>query len=121
MSGEAVPQSVGRDVGNTRARRMSLNYRPRCLPRERSRPGSEKQIWSRFIPKSFAYAQIPLQPMHSALPDRNPALLGAFAVTGNQGRVDIDVAGGECEHLTNAQAGERHEVQQHAITYSWHR
>src|SRR5438094_9449076 len=105
MSGEAVTQSVGRDVGNTRARRMSLNYRPRCLPRERSRPGSEKQIWSRFIPESLAYAQIPLQPMHSALPDRNPALLAAFAVSGNQRRVDLDVAGVERPEFCNARAG----------------
>ena len=95
MSGEAVPQSVGRDVGNTRARRMSLNYRPCCLPRERSRPGSEKQIGSRFIPKSLAYPEISLQPMHRALPDRNPALLAAFPVTREQRRVDIDVAGVE--------------------------
>src|SRR5436309_15391290 len=93
MSGEAVTQSVGRDVGNTRARRMSLNYRPRCLARERSRPGSEKQIWSRFIPESLAYTEIPLQPMHRALSDRNSALLASLAVTGKQRRINIDIAG----------------------------
>src|SRR3989442_2218166 len=99
MRAEAVTQSVGRDVGNTRARRMSLYDRPRCLPRQRSRPGSEKQIWARFIPESLAHTEIPLQPMHRALPDRNPALLAAFAVTGDQRCVNIDVAGFERAQL----------------------
>src|SRR3989442_13629861 len=93
MSGEAVPQGVRRDIGNTRARRMSLNDRPRCLPRQRSRPGSEKQAGLRFISESLADTEISLQPMHRALPDRNPALLAAFAVTGDQRRINIDVAG----------------------------
>src|SRR5437660_591226 len=93
MSGEAVTQSVRRDIGNTRARRVTLNERQRSLPRQRSRPRSEKQIPSRFIPKPLAYSQISLQPMHRALPDRNSALLAAFAVTRDQRRINIDVAG----------------------------
>src|SRR5438874_806221 len=99
MSREAVAQSVGRDIGNTRARRMSLNDGPRRLPRERSRPGSEKQAGVRFISESLAQTEIPLQPMNRALPDWNPALLAAFAVTRDQRRIDIDVAGFECAQL----------------------
>src|SRR5437899_12715733 len=93
MSRKAVPQGVGRDIGNTRARRMGLNDRPRCLPRQRSRPGSEKQAGLRFISESLAHPKISLQPMHSALPDRNSSLLAAFAVTRDQRRINIDVAG----------------------------
>ena len=118
MSCEAVAQGVGRNIGNARAHRMGLNDGPRCLPRQPSRPGSEKQIWSRFIPESLAHTEIPLQPMHRALPDRNSSLLAAFAVTRNQRRINIDVAGLEHAQLRNAQARSIHHFQDRAITHS---
>src|SRR6266404_8406315 len=90
MRAKAVTQRMRRDIRDAGMRGVRLDYCPGSLPRHRSTP-VQKQLRLSFIAELLADRGVPLQPVDRTFPDRNAPLFAAFAMTGNQGRIDVDV------------------------------
>src|SRR4030095_6466968 len=92
MRPKAVTQRVRRNVRHARGGRMGLDDSPGIVSRHRAAT-VQKQFRPALISKLFAHAPISLQPVTSALADRNAALLAAFALAGNQRRIKLNITG----------------------------
>ena len=87
---KAVPQRVRRNVGYACRRRVGLDYSPGIVPRHRT-TAVQKQLGLTFVAELFSNRQVSLQPVNRALAQRDAPLFVAFAVAGNQSRVQINV------------------------------
>src|SRR5713226_6014805 len=98
MRPKAVSQRMWRNIGHAGMRGVGLDDCPSRLPGHRS-TSMQKQLGLSFIAELLADRGVSLQPVDRTFPDRNAPLFAAFAMTGNQGRIDVDVAGPERAHL----------------------
>ncbi len=103
MRAKAVTQSVRRDIRHAGLGRISLDDRPRRLSGHLA-VAMQEQLGPRFIPQSLANAEITLNPVYCAFTDRNATLLAAFAMTGKQSGVDLNIARLQSAHFRNSQA-----------------
>src|SRR5262245_56365387 len=92
MSPKTVTQSMRRNVGDPCGRRVRLDYFPGILPGHL--PATvQKQLGLSFVAQMFSRRQISLQPVNGAATQRNTPLFVALAMTGNQRRIQVNVAG----------------------------